>query len=74
LAASVPRGLELEEIACVIEAFRSAAQNAKAAGFDGVTLHGANGYLLDQFLQDGTNHRTDGYGGSLERRARLMLR
>ena len=69
----VPRSLELDEIQRVIEAFRSTAQNAKAAGFDGVTLHGANGYLLDQFLQDGTNHRTDAYGGSLERRARLML-
>jgi 2,4-dienoyl-CoA reductase-like NADH-dependent reductase (Old Yellow Enzyme family) len=70
---AVPRSLELDEIPGVIKAFRSAAQNAKAAGFDGVTLHGANGYLLDQFLQDGTNHRTDAYGGSLERRARLML-
>jgi 2,4-dienoyl-CoA reductase-like NADH-dependent reductase (Old Yellow Enzyme family) len=69
----VPRSLELDEIPGVIEAFRTAAQNAKAAGFDGVTLHGANGYLLDQFLQDGTNHRTDGYGGSPEGRARLML-
>ncbi|MDM0117472.1 alkene reductase [Variovorax sp. J22R133] len=69
----VPRSLGLEEIPGVIEAFRSAAQNAKAAGFDGVTIHGANGYLLDQFLQDGTNQRTDAYGGSVERRARLML-
>ncbi len=69
----VPRSLGLDEIPGVIEAFRSAARNAKAAGFDGVTLHGANGYLLDQFLQDGTNHRTDAYGGSVERRARLML-
>ena len=69
----VPRTLALDEIPGVIEAFRAGAQNAKAAGFDGVTLHGANGYLLDQFLQDGTNHRTDGYGGSVEGRARLML-
>lgn len=69
----VPRALALEEVAGVIESFRSAAQNAQAAGFDGVTLHGANGYLLDQFLQDGANHRSDAYGGSLEGRARLML-
>ncbi|MCL2449772.1 MAG: alkene reductase, partial [Polyangiaceae bacterium] len=69
----VPRALETAEIPGVIEAFRKAAQNAERAGFDGVEVHGANGYLLDQFLQDRTNHRTDGYGGSLEARARLML-
>jgi len=68
-----PRALETEEIAGVIEAFRKGAQNAKAAGFDGVEVHGANGYLLDQFLQDGSNKRTDRYGGSIENRARLLL-
>lgn len=68
-----PRALELGEIKGVVEAFRRGAQNAQSAGFDGVELHGANGYLLDQFLQDGTNHRTDEYGGSMENRARLML-
>ena len=68
-----PRALELPEIKGVIEAFRRGAQNAQAAGFDGVELHGANGYLLDQFLQDGSNHRTDEYGGPVENRARLML-
>jgi N-ethylmaleimide reductase len=68
-----PRALETHEIPGVIEAFRMGAENAKLAGFDGVEIHGANGYLLDQFLQDGTNHRTDQYGGSLENRARLML-
>jgi len=69
----VPRALELSEIAGVVEAYRQGAENAKRAGFDGVQVHGANGYLLDQFLQDGTNHRTDAYGGSIENRARLML-
>jgi 2,4-dienoyl-CoA reductase-like NADH-dependent reductase (Old Yellow Enzyme family) len=68
-----PRALEISEVAGVVEAFRKGAQNAKAASFDGVEIHGANGYLLDQFLQDKTNHRTDRYGGSLENRARLML-
>ncbi len=68
-----PRALELKEIPGIIEAFRRGAENAQAAGFDGVELHGANGYLLDQFLQDGTNHRTDEYGGPIENRARLML-
>src|SRR5690606_1063635 len=53
--------------------FRRAAQNAEAAGFDGVEIHGANGYLLDQFLQDGSNRRSDRYGGAIENRARLML-
>jgi 2,4-dienoyl-CoA reductase-like NADH-dependent reductase (Old Yellow Enzyme family) len=69
----VPRELSTVEIPGIIEQFRFAAQNAQAAGFDGVTLHGGNGYLLDQFLQDGTNRRSDGYGGSVQRRARLML-
>lgn len=68
-----PRALERNEIAGVIEDFRKGAQNAKLAGFDGVEIHGANGYLLDQFLQDGSNKRTDDYGGSIENRARLML-
>jgi N-ethylmaleimide reductase len=68
-----PRALETAEVAEVVEAFRKGAENAKAAGFDGVEIHGANGYLIDQFLQDSTNKRTDRYGGSLENRARLML-
>ena len=68
-----PRALELSEIPAIIEVYRKGAENAKAAGFDGVEIHGANGYLLDQFLQDGTNKRTDRYGGSVENRARLML-
>ena len=68
-----PRALELEEIAGIVAAYRRGAENAKRAGFDGVELHGANGYLLDQFLQDSTNHRTDAYGGPIENRARLML-
>ncbi len=68
-----PRALALSEIPAIIAAYKKGAENAKAAGFDGVHIHGANGYLLDQFLQDSTNHRTDRYGGSLENRARLML-
>ena len=68
-----PRALSTEEVKGVVEQFRRGAQNAQKAGFDGVELHGANGYLLDQFLQDGTNHRTDEYGGPVENRARLML-
>ncbi|AVD86894.1 MULTISPECIES: alkene reductase [Pseudomonas] len=68
-----PRALETEEIADIVEAYRVGAENAKAAGFDGVEIHGANGYLLDQFLQSSTNQRTDRYGGSLENRARLLL-
>jgi 2,4-dienoyl-CoA reductase-like NADH-dependent reductase (Old Yellow Enzyme family) len=68
-----PRPLDGAEIPGVIEAFRRGAENAQLAGFDGVELHGANGYLLDQFLQDGSNLRADGYGGSIENRARLML-
>jgi 2,4-dienoyl-CoA reductase-like NADH-dependent reductase (Old Yellow Enzyme family) len=68
-----PRALELDEIAGVVAAFRKGAENAMLAGFDGVEIHGANGYLLDQFLQDSTNKRTDIYGGPIENRARLML-
>src|ERR1700752_1751002 len=70
---SEPRALELSEIPGIIEDFRRAAANAKEAGFDGVEIHGANGYLLDQFAKDGTNHRTDAYGGSVAKRARLPL-
>ena len=69
----VPRALDLEEIPGVVEGFRRAAQNAQTAGFDGVEIHGANGYLLDQFLQDNCNKRTDAYGGPVENRARLHL-
>jgi 2,4-dienoyl-CoA reductase-like NADH-dependent reductase (Old Yellow Enzyme family) len=68
-----PRALKIGEIPGIVEAYRKGAENAEAAGFDGVEIHGANGYLLDQFLQDGSNHRTDEYGGSIENRARLML-
>jgi 2,4-dienoyl-CoA reductase-like NADH-dependent reductase (Old Yellow Enzyme family) len=68
-----PRALELDEIPAIIKAFRKGAENAMAAGFDGVEIHGANGYLLDQFLQDSTNQRDDVYGGTIENRARLML-
>ena len=68
-----PRALELEEIPGIVEDYRKGAENAKAAGFDGVEIHGANGYLLDQFLQDSTNKRTDEYGGPIENRARLMF-
>lgn len=71
--AVVPRALEADEIPGVIEAYRNGARNALAAGFDGVEIHGANGYLLDQFLHDGTNKRTDEYGGSMENRARLLM-
>jgi 2,4-dienoyl-CoA reductase-like NADH-dependent reductase (Old Yellow Enzyme family) len=68
-----PRALSLDEIAGVVEAYRKGAENAKRAGFDGVELHGANGYLLDQFLQDQSNQRDDAYGGPIENRARLLL-
>ena len=68
-----PRALKLEEIPGVVAAYRKGAENAQLAGFDGVEIHGANGYLLDQFLQDKTNHRQDEYGGPVENRARLML-
>jgi N-ethylmaleimide reductase len=69
----VPRALAADEIPAIIEDFAQATRNARAAGFDGVELHGANGYLHDQFLQDVSNHRTDAWGGSIENRARLML-
>jgi 2,4-dienoyl-CoA reductase-like NADH-dependent reductase (Old Yellow Enzyme family) len=72
-AFETPRALELDEIPAIVEAYRKGAENAKKAGFDGVELHGANGYLLDQFLQDSTNQRSDFYGGPIENRARLML-
>jgi len=68
-----PRALETEELPGIVEVYRQGALNAQAAGFDGVEIHGANGYLLDQFLQDKTNRRTDSYGGSIENRARLLL-
>lgn len=68
-----PRALRLDEIPGIIAAYRQGAENAQRAGFDGVEIHGANGYLLDQFLQDKSNHRTDKYGGPIENRARLML-
>ena len=70
---SEPRALELQEIPGIIDDFRKASANAIAAGFDGVEIHGANGYLLEQFLKDGANQRTDEYGGSVENRARLLL-
>ncbi|MGH8854396.1 MAG: alkene reductase [Telluria sp.] len=70
---ATPRALELSEIPGIVAAYRKSAENAKKAGFDGVEIHGANGYLLDQFLQDSTNQRNDAYGGSVENRARLML-
>ena len=68
-----PRALEDAEIPGIIEGFKSAFLHAKAAGFDGVEVHGANGYLLDEFLRDGSNKRTGPYGGSIENRARLLL-
>src|SRR5688572_10899918 len=68
-----PRALEADELPLLVEDFRWAAQNAKTAGFDGVEIHGANSYLLDQFLRDGANHRTDEYGGSVRNRARFPL-
>ncbi len=72
-AYEVPRALETEEIPGIVADFRKAAENAKRAGFDGVELHAANGYLFDQFLHDGSNKRTDRYGGSIENRARFLL-
>jgi N-ethylmaleimide reductase len=68
-----PRALETNEIPGIVADYRLAAENALRAGFDGVEVHAANGYLLDQFLRDGSNHRTDRYGGSLENRTRLLL-
>ena len=73
VAMETPRALERQEISEIVEQFRSSAENAKVAGFDGVELHGAFGYLIDQFLQDGSNQRTDDYGGSVENRARFLL-
>src|SRR3982075_807120 len=70
---SEPRALELSEIPGIIEDFKRGTDNALEAGFDGVEIHGANGYLLDQFAKDGSNKRTDAYGGGIENRARLML-
>ncbi|KAI7890379.1 uncharacterized protein EV154DRAFT_511420 [Mucor mucedo] len=69
----VPRPLEIDEIKVIVEQYRQAALNAIEAGFDGVELHSANGYLLDQFINSGTNHRTDIYGGSAENRTRFTL-
>ena len=70
---AMPRALNINEIPGIVEAFRHGAELALAAGFDGVEIHGANGYLPDQFLQDGSNTRTDEYGGSIENRARFFL-
>ncbi|BBP52953.1 alkene reductase [Pseudomonas sp. St386] len=70
---SEPRALDISELPRIVNDFRQAAANAIAAGFDGVEIHGANGYLLDQFIKDGANLRTDAYGGSIENRARLLL-
>jgi N-ethylmaleimide reductase len=70
---SEPRALDISELPGIVNDFRQAAANAIAAGFDGVEIHGANGYLLDQFVKDGANIRTDAYGGSIENRARLLL-
>ena len=70
---SAPRALELSEIPGIVEDYRRAAANAIKAGFDGVEVHGANGYLIDQFLKDGANQRTDAYGGSIENRTRFLL-
>ena len=68
-----PHALELGEIPGVVEQFANGARHALAAGFDGVEIHAANGYIIDQFLRDGTNHRTDGYGGPVENRARFLV-
>jgi N-ethylmaleimide reductase len=71
--ATLNREATIDEIQAIVRDFRTGAENAKAAGFDGVELHGANGYLIDQFLQDGSNQRTDEYGGSIPNRVRLMM-
>jgi len=73
VAFGMPRALNIEEIPGIVDEFRKGAALALEAGFDGVEIHGANGYLPDQFLQDGTNKRTDAYGGPIENRARFML-
>jgi N-ethylmaleimide reductase len=70
---SLPKALKTDEVPDIVKQFRQAAENARIAGFDGVEIHGANGYLLDQFLRSGSNKRTEKYGGSLENRARLPL-
>lgn len=70
---AIPRALETQEIPQIVEDFRQGAENAKRAGFDGIELHAANGYLFDQFLHDGSNARTDRYGGSIENRARFLM-
>jgi N-ethylmaleimide reductase len=70
---AVPRALGADEVPAVVAAFRAAAENARTAGMDGVEIHGANAYLIDQFLRDGSNHRTDWYGGSVANRARFLL-
>ena len=72
-SSSRPRVTRIEEIPGIVESFAQATRNAQEAGFDGVELHGANGYLQDQFLQDGSNHRKDAYGGDVANRARLMI-
>jgi N-ethylmaleimide reductase len=68
-----PRALDIQEIAGIVQDYRRAARNARNAGFDGVELHGANGYLIDQFLRDGSNRRTDRYGGTAQNRARFLI-
>lgn len=68
-----PRALEVDELPGIVEDYRVAAENAKQAGFDGIEVHAANGYLLDEFLRDGSNQRTDAYGGSVENRSRLLM-
>ena len=70
---SAPRALDIDEIPAIVADFRVAARNAIAAGFDGVEVHGANGYLIDQFLRDGSNQRSDAYGGSIENRTRFLV-
>jgi len=71
---SEPRALQAQELPGIVHTYQAAARNAvETAGFDGVEIHGANGYLLDQFLKSGSNQRTDDYGGSIENRARLLL-
>lgn len=72
MATSEPRALSIEEIPGIVADYKTAARNAMAAGFDGVEVHAANGYLIDQFLRSGSNHRTDSYGGSIENRTRFL--
>ena len=68
-----PRALQIEEMPYIVGQFARGAENALAAGFDGVEIHGANGYLLDQFINSSTNRRTDAYGGTVDNRARLLF-